>query len=604
MNFDAAFERIRNWWSTTDKTQRTVTIAGAVVLVALLAGTAWFASRPKMEPIFPGANPAEQGIVRDAVQGYGFPTDINPRGDVMVPFDRIPEIRMRLSQEGKLPSTAIGTVGGQADAATGGLFQTPAELTQQLRNKQEAELAKSIGTMTGVQTAIVHINFGKDSPFGDQKIAPTAVVNIAEKAGYVMEESEGKAIARLVQNAVPGLEAKNVSVLSTTRGIIWDGEALNSDENLSNRKLEAEREEGRRRERELQRRLDLAFGPGTTSVMVAVELNMDEVESKQESETPTDSPLARESMSEELRGGGSRLGGEAGLEANLPGQPAATGENNDADNNYRTETSRERFGTDRRNVVTRKAPGELSTMNINVLVDSAKVEDVAAVRSFVEGFIATAAVDGRNFTAQVTQTTFSTAAAEKARLEAGAAANSRLWQQLLALLPILALVAVGMMIVRTLAKAQERTVEAARIAAGVDPALEGPTRLSLPGARTEVAIEDNPNKVTVRRQGHEREIVIDGTPEYDLSQLDDIDPNDFLLNPGVQQSSPQARQELADILASSPMSHFDEDDPQDQVEIGGIAEKVDVPLEQIRKLARDKPETVAMMLKTWMTTER
>jgi flagellar biosynthesis/type III secretory pathway M-ring protein FliF/YscJ len=42
----------------------------------------------------------------------------------------------------------------------------------------------------------------------------------------------------------------------------------------------------------------------------------------------------------------------------------------------------------------------------------------------------------------------------------------------------------------------------------------------------------------------------------------------------------------------------------DTVDVEGIKNRLDLPLEQIKKLARQRPDTVAMLLKTWISEDR
>jgi flagellar biosynthesis/type III secretory pathway M-ring protein FliF/YscJ len=46
-----------------------------------------------------------------------------------------------------------------------------------------------------------------------------------------------------------------------------------------------------------------------------------------------------------------------------------------------------------------------------------------------------------------------------------------------------------------------------------------------------------------------------------------------------------------------------EEEDYDDPDIESIKKKVDVPLEQIRKMSRNNPEAVAMLLKSWMMEE-
>lgn len=598
MNLQNLFDRLRFWWSSTDRTQKMVTGLGALVLVVLVAGTIIVASRPKMEALFPGATPNEQGIVRDAVMGYGFPVDINPRGDVLVPADKMPEIRMRLSQDGKIP-TSSGVGGGLINPEGNSMFQSPSELERKLNTLKENDLARSIMTLQGVQSALVHINFGKDTPFGDTAVPPSAVVNIVEKAGAGLTADEGRSIARLVQNSVPGLEPASVTVISSTGRMIYDGEEINSEDSGATKKLEAEREESRRREKELQRRLDLAFGAGATIAMVQVELNMDEVTEQRQQQTPGEAPLSRDTTTEELIGSTPNPPGPAGSDVNLPGQPAAanTSQNNQ---NYRSEATREQFPHDTRSISTKRAAGQVDTLNVNVLVDAAKVQDVQAVRSFVDGLLVTRGE--RNFRAVVTPTSFSQEAVVAQSKLAGEAVMAQRMQQLLSILPILALLGIGFMLIKALGKGAPVIKNSS-----AELAIDSRTH---PGRHVEnihVLGSDHYDRVVHHHhdgaEGHPHEIhvhhddhalVAKNEPHYDLSQLDDLNPRDFGLPAGDDKEIEEMRNGLASIIANTQL---EDDEP---VVVGEIREKVDVPLEQIRKLAKERPETVATLLKTWI----
>lgn len=593
MNFQAFFDKIREWWETSDRTQKLVSIFGAVFLVFLVAGTIWFSTRPQMEPIFPGASPSDQGMVRDAVAALGFPVQINSKGDVLVATKDLPEIRMKLSQEGKIPASALASVGGPTVQTESGFFSTPEEMQQRLKSMKEAELAKSIMTLQGVKSAIVHVNFGKDSPFGDQKIPPSAVVNLTEDPGTGLTMTEGKAIARLVQNSIPGLEPSHVSVVSSTGRMVYDGEELNSEDSAATRKLDAEKEESKRRERDIQRRLDAAFGEGTTLAVVQVELDMDEVEKREQSQLTGDTPISRESMTEEMKGAPTPPVGPAGTTSNLPGQPAAAPTDaGTPGESYKTETEKAQYPTSLINTSTRKAAGEVVRMNINVLVDSNKVEDVPAVEDFLKGFLATA--DERTFSAKVTPTPFSNEAKVAQQKMVESATNAQRIQQAISFLPIVALLGIGLMIVRAIGKQAPQPVPVVEAAA--QPAFaENEAYDALP------APEDSEAKEILGSP-----VLAEHDPVYDLSELDSLTVDSILnpLNPDgtLSEGQEQNLKEFQNIMAAKGYDD-EEDDDEGVTPIRGIKEKIDIPLEQIRKLAKERPETVAILLKNWIMEE-
>lgn len=597
MNFQPVFAKIKEWWQTSDRTQKMVTMLGAAFLVVLVAATIFFSSRTPMEPIFPGATPADQGMVRDAVTALGFKTQISSRGDVLVPSKDLPEIRMKLSQEGKIPASALAGTGSTGVSTEGSFFMTPEEMKKKLQSQQEGELAKSIMSIQGVKSALVHINYGKDSPFGDQKVPPSAVVNLSEQPGVTLSLSEGKAIARLVQNSVPGLDPAHVSVIGATGRMIFDGEEQNSEDAAATKKLEAEREESKRREKDLQKRLDLAFGPSTTLAMVQVELNMDEIQKREESQLTGETPISRESMTEEMKGAPKANQGPAGTAVNIPGNPGAASAQTSPGESYKTETEKAHYPTSSSTTNTVKAPGEVMTMSVNVLVDSNKVQDIAAVEDFLSGLLATH--KGRTFSAKVTPTAFSTEAQEaQKKLEEGSVMAQRI-QQALSFLPIVALLAIGLMIVKAIGKTAPQPVMASAEAAQAElPEAEALDALPAP-----------------ERQIIGSEVLAAEDPVYDLSALDGMSLGSIMSTGaqeegGVEQSHPsgerrQRREEgingIREIMESQEFNL--EEDENTPVHIRGIKEKIDIPLEQIRKLAKDRPETVAVLLKSWIMEE-
>ena len=57
--------------------------------------------------------------------------------------------------------------------------------------------------------------------------------------------------------------------------------------------------------------------------------------------------------------------------------------------------------------------------------------------------------------------------------------------------------------------------------------------------------------------------------------------------------------ELAAALAEMGIENIDE-----TVDVESIRQRIDLPLEQIKKMGKQKPQAVAMLLKTWLMEER
>ena len=204
--------KIRQWWDTADRAQRTVTIGGGAFLALMIAVTLMFASRPHMAPVFLGLNAVDQGSVVTELQKDGMNPEVNERGDVMVPSDKIADARIKLAAAGKLPATS-----GFGDEALAklGIMDTPDVEKERLKTILEGRLNETIQSVDGIGSAQVHIVLADKSAFVRDKKPATASVSITERAGNSIGKSQAQAIATLVANSTPDLSINNVSVVNS-----------------------------------------------------------------------------------------------------------------------------------------------------------------------------------------------------------------------------------------------------------------------------------------------------------------------------------------------------------------------------------------------------
>lgn len=540
-------QRLRDWWETADRTQRLVSIFGVTFLVAILGLTLLFAGKPKMQPVVSGINDAEKGMVQDELIKRGFQVEVSPQGEILVPAKDYHSARMALATANKMPKSSSKGVGMLDSINT---FTTTRQEAEKIKAAKEGELEQSVMTIQGVQSALVHINFGKDSPTLDEKQAPTAVVNVVEGSEGELGIEEGKAIARLVQNSVAGMMPTGVSVITNAGKILYDGESLNSTEALAANKMEAEIREGRRRTQDLQHQLDLAFGPGNTIVDVQVALNMDKTRINKDETVRTGDAVIEESAKETLNGQASQPGGVAGIESNSPGALVSGLAAGAGSQSYDSEVRSKKFPTTSTQTQIDKAAGELIGMNISVTANKDAVKDLGALTQIVDGYVGDR-LGTEGFTATVTPVEFNTQAAEASKKAAAEASSSARLQQIISILPVLALIAVGLMLAKAIGKG---------LKAGPVAALPGGGALPLPAGQASF-----------------------NAPVSKSSTV-----------PGMIGTT--GDRELDETLQA--LGYTNLEDPE--IDIESIRQKIDIPLEQIKKLAKQKPETVSMLIKSWM----
>lgn len=549
----ALVNRIKDWWDGADKTQRLVSVFGSVFLVALLGFTIMFATKPKMVPLFAGMSPSEQGPVVEELRKRSIPVELGPQGAVLVPADKESEAKMMLATANKLPSS--GPKGIEL-LDTLNMASTPAQEREKIKAAAEGKIAAQIMTLRGIESAIVQINFGKDSPFTDETIEPSAVVSLKESAGHEVSQAEAQAIARLIQNSVAGLKAEKVSVINSAGRLVYDGEQANSAEGFANKKLETERAESKRRESDLQRRLDVAFGPGNTVAMVQVELNMDAISQDKTERELGDKKVVDES-SEKLTDSSKVPGGTAPA----PGAPS-TVPNNEGKVNYESKKTSIDYPSSETRTSTKKAGGELTGLTVTVIANSIEIKDPAPVQAILDDYLG-AKKGQAGFTAAVQSVKFDTKGQEEAKKNAAASASQAQTQQFLSMLPIGALLLVGFMVSKSLAK--------------------------IPGRTLTMALPQGGTMSVVTGQGGNSDSMSSGSPSLpggesqvtSLATLAETEP------------------ELAMALQSMGIEHID-----DTVDVESIRQRIDLPLEQIRKMARQRPKAVALLLKSWILEER
>lgn len=583
------FQNIKKWWTSADRTTKTVSIVGSLLLVGLIFLTLTMNSAPKLQPVASGMTEAERGVVFDELQKKGFKVDLTPQGEVVVPSKDVARARMVLATANKLPKGAQASFG--LDKI--GPMDTPSVEREKLLKTLQGELAMSIQTIEGVSSATVHIAPGKDSPILDEKVPPTAVVSLIETQPGSINAEAGRAIANLVQSAVTGLDARGVKVISNAGRIIYDGEEHNGESLLANSKLETERQQSKSMTQQLQRELDIAFGQGTTIADVKVAMNMDPTTTEKIESKPTDKPLKRETGTEKLSGTGlPAVGGIAGAEANNPATPAAQSDLTSGNNKYDGKVLSEIYGESRTTTKLVKAP-EIAGQTISVLVDRNKVKNVADLTKFVQGKLGDK-LGEPGFTATVVPTEFSTADKELAKKASDEASSAQRMQMLMGLLPVIALLVVGFLVAKSL-KMIAPTVT--KTASADDPQQQPGFTFQIPQGEI---IQDYSALAGYQPRFGDPTIVehrlIDGrtpisalTGETGGTAVADAET----ATETVEEREQRQTEEVLRALGIDP-------DDEEVEDIEQMKSKINVPLERIKRLADRKPELMAMLIKSWL----
>lgn len=266
------------------------------------------------------------------------------------------------------------------------------------RRALEGELARTVGSLSAVQSARVHLVLPERSVFVSKNEPASASVVVKMRPGRALSAGEIAGVVHLCAAAVPGLTADRVALVTTEGTMLHRPRAEgaeggsgmgDTDQLTAARTLEATLEDRARA------MLEKLVGPGHVDVRVSAELDLSRLERLQDQFDQAKVALRSETKTIEQNGGGvDTVAGIPGAESNLPGGagsasagPASSGAPGRLSLTRNWEISRI---TEKR-IVT---GGVLKRLTVAVVVDGAKQgefartpEELAKLTALVRGAI-------------------------------------------------------------------------------------------------------------------------------------------------------------------------------------------------------------------------
>lgn len=210
---------------------RPVQLGAAAALVTVIVAALLFTRGPDYKVLFSNLSERDGGAIVAALGQMNVPYKFADNGGaLMVPADKVHEMRLQLASQG-LPRG--GSVGFEIlDNARFGASQFAEQITYQ--RGLEGELARSIQSMHSVQGARVHLAIPRQSLFVRERQPPSASVLVNLYPGRSLSDSQVSAIAWLVSSSVPELVVDNVSIVDQTGKLLsspgGEGRGMDADQ--------------------------------------------------------------------------------------------------------------------------------------------------------------------------------------------------------------------------------------------------------------------------------------------------------------------------------------------------------------------------------------
>ncbi|HVW74008.1 MAG TPA: flagellar basal-body MS-ring/collar protein FliF [Rhizomicrobium sp.] len=333
----------------------------AAVLTAFFLYIAGAITEPPKTILFSGLESRDAAAVTAKLDGMAVKYDVKDGGTILVPADQVTKLRMALAQD-NLPAAGVGyEIFDKSDA-----FGTTA-FVQNINHQRalEGELARSMQTIEGIQSARVHLVIPERQIFSRDDQQPSASV-VLRTAGR-LDRGQVLAIQHLVAAAVAGLSPDRVAIVDDRGNLLAGGDdksgpdalARNQDEDTTNY------ENGLRSR--IESIVASVVGPNHVQVQVAADINYNHTQTTSEDYNP-DSKVVRSTQTIEQNSSNTSGGSNAVSVANaLPGGQASGGDSS-KDTSGRTEETTN-YEISKKVTTSTVDGGDVKKLSVAVVVD-------------------------------------------------------------------------------------------------------------------------------------------------------------------------------------------------------------------------------------------
>lgn len=289
-------------------------VSAAVAVITAL----WLWNRaPDYGVLYSNLSDRDGGAIIASLQQMNIPYKFTDGGAaLLVAANKVPEARLKLAAQG-LPKG--GTVGFELmDNQKFGTSQFAEQVNYQ--RALEGELARSINSISAVESARVHLALPKPSLFVRDQKKPSASVVLTLHRGRSIDEGQVSAVVHLISSSVPELSAKSITVVDQAGNLLSAANAGTRGLDVSQLKYSQEIEQA------YIRRIEAILQPivGTSNVhaQVTADIDFSTVENTEEKYRPNQEPgstaIRSQQSSESTQLGVIPPGGVPGALTNQP----------------------------------------------------------------------------------------------------------------------------------------------------------------------------------------------------------------------------------------------------------------------------------------------
>lgn len=352
---------------------------GLAASIALAGVVIMWSQAPTYQMVYSGLNERDSLEITKALDQAGIPHKMSGSGTILVPADKVHDARLRLAGQGLPKGNATGFELLDKEQGLGvSQFMENARYQRAL----EGELAKTIGSIRGVQAARVHLAIPKQSAFvrdRDRK-SPSASVMLSLYAGPSLDPGQVASIINLVASSVPNLSPDKVTVVDQA-GRLLSGAQTSSDIRLTATQFEYRKQLEDYYIKRIEDILIPVLGRDGVRAQVSADMDFSVVEQTQESYNPDLPAIRSEQTFEDQSNGANTAAGIPGALTNQPpvSNASANAANNDQEQAAAPQSSVKRvtrnYELDKTISHTQFPTGNVKRLSIAVVVDDHQETD-------------------------------------------------------------------------------------------------------------------------------------------------------------------------------------------------------------------------------------
>lgn len=298
-------------------------MVAAAAIIALIMGAWMWSQTPDYRVLYSNISEQDGGEIVSTLQQMNVPYKFSQGGgSILIPGNQIHEVRLKLASQG-LPKGGLAGFELMENQKFGS-----SQFIEQINYQRalEGELARSVQSLSAVQSARVHLALTKPSVFARERQEPSASVLLNLFSGRLLSEEQVSAVVHLVSSSVPNLPVKNVTVVDQNGSLLSTQSDSKAEKGLDASQLHYLKELEDGYTNRIETILSPITGSNNVRAQVTADVDFSRIERAEEIYRPNNSETETASIrsqqnSESLSTNSSIDGGIPGALANRPPEP-------------------------------------------------------------------------------------------------------------------------------------------------------------------------------------------------------------------------------------------------------------------------------------------